>query len=111
MPGRDGTGPMGMGKTTGWGMGPCAVADAEASRPRFGMRGLAGRGCGFGRGLGRGRSGRGMMRGLGLQAAEAVKAAQGPSEEALADQVNYLESLLKDAKASLERLKAEGKAQ
>lgn len=111
MPRRNGTGPMGMGKTSGWGMEPCAVADTEVPRPRFGMRGLAGRGCGFGRGLGRGRSGRGMMRGLGWQAAEAVKAAQGPSKEALADQVNYLESLLKDAKANLERLKSEGQAQ
>lgn len=39
MPKRDGTGPLGLGSRTGWGMGPCAGG--------IGWRG------GFGRGFGR----------------------------------------------------------
>lgn len=47
MPGRNGTGPMGLGPGTGRGMGYCGI-----DRPGF--RGLRGRGC-FG--MGRGRMG------------------------------------------------------
>jgi len=52
MPGRDGTGPMGMGPATGRGRGFCAVPMRDWSGP-YGGRGR-GRGRGwFGRGFGR----------------------------------------------------------
>ncbi len=41
MPGRDGTGPQGLGTMTGRGLGPCAGSQS------------VGRGCGLGLGLGR----------------------------------------------------------
>lgn len=61
MPGRDGTGPMGMGGMTGRGLGACTGANA----PFYG--GGFGRGCGrgFGRGVGRGL---GFGRGFGFGA-------------------------------------------
>lgn len=49
MPGFDGTGPMGVGPTTGRGLGPCN--NANSGRPAYGR----GRGGGMGRGMGRGR--------------------------------------------------------
>jgi hypothetical protein len=45
MPGQDGTGPMGRGRLTGRGLGPCGSGFARGRG--FGM--------GFGRGFGRGR--------------------------------------------------------
>ena len=68
MPGFDGTGPRGMGSMTGRGMAYCAVPippyanpkqvppvppyrpSIYSGRPRWGMRGLVGRGFGRGRG-------------------------------------------------------------
>lgn len=52
MPGRDGTGPMGMGRMTGRKLGVCTGINA----PNYGN--------GFGRGCGRG-FGRGLNRGFG----------------------------------------------
>lgn len=54
MPGRDRTGPMGMGPMTGRGMGYCAGVGAP---------GYANPAPGFGRGFGRGRGGWGSGRG------------------------------------------------
>lgn len=57
MPRRDGTGPVGNGPMTGWGMGPCedrAVRYGAGFGPGPG-RGLACR-RGFGRGLGMGNA-------------------------------------------------------
>ena len=86
MPGRDGTGPMGAGAMTGRGLGPCGGGYA------FG-RGFGG---GFGRGLGRG--------GMGFGWRRTAAPAMGPTKETLEEQVGYLESLLKDARESLERM-------
>ncbi len=98
MPGRDGTGPMGFGRMTGGGFGLCARA-ARAGRG-FG-RGFACR-RGFGAGA---RSGEGSpWRNLEPGMAE-------PTKQALEEQVDYLESLLKAAKGNLERVSKEGKAQ
>ena len=44
MPGRDGTGPRGLGARTGFGFGKCCNSDGRAAG--------FGRGCGFGRGMG-----------------------------------------------------------
>lgn len=52
MPGRDGTGPMGMGPMTGRGAGYCGGRGAAQGAGR-------GLGLGFGRGRGAGRGGRG----------------------------------------------------
>ncbi len=59
MPGLNGTGPLGQGPRTGWGLGLCG---SGASRTTVAARPFAfgwGRGFGFGRGRGR-RFGRGM---------------------------------------------------
>lgn len=63
MPGMDGTGPMGMGPSTGWGRGRCS-GYATYGRPDY----FGGWGPGWGRGFGRGRgrrSGVGFGRGFG----------------------------------------------
>lgn len=65
MPGRDGSGPMGMGPMTGRGLGLCSGVDAPYYGPGF-RRGC-GRGLGWGAGMGRGR-GRGFGRGFGYGA-------------------------------------------
>ncbi|NLB51099.1 MAG: DUF5320 domain-containing protein [Clostridiaceae bacterium] len=55
MPRRDGTGPMGYGPMTGWGMGPCREDGYGYGYGRRGRRmGYGRRGYGFGRGYGRG---------------------------------------------------------
>ena len=66
MPGYDGTGPMGQGSRTGWGMGNCPPEAGQPAMPAMGRRGGygMGRGMGQGRGFGRGR-GRGMGPGMG----------------------------------------------
>lgn len=58
MPRRDGSGPMGEGPMSGWGMGPCGEGDRpwygrRFRRPGYGMRRGGRRGF-FGGGLGRG---------------------------------------------------------
>lgn len=55
MPRRDGTGPMGRGPLTGWGMGPCCDERPywrRGRRPGMGFR--RGYGRGYGRGFGPG---------------------------------------------------------
>jgi len=59
MPGRDGTGPQGLGTMTGRAAGCCAGKGQPDNSARVG-----GRGCG--QGLGRGQ-GRGLGRGLGMR--------------------------------------------
>jgi len=60
MPAFDGTGPMGQGPRTGWGMGYCPPGPPVYTRPPqyyggWGRgRGGYGRGMGYGRGYGRG---------------------------------------------------------
>ncbi|MEA1961513.1 MAG: DUF5320 domain-containing protein [Bacillota bacterium] len=75
MPRGDGTGPVGQGPLTGWGMGGCAPAGPTAKAPVRGQAGFwgAGRGranmnvgLGFRGGRGRG-CGRGVGRGFGFQ--------------------------------------------
>ena len=55
MPGRDGTGPMGVGAMTGRGLGGCASASANGQFPVYGIgcQRRAGRGGMLGRGFGR----------------------------------------------------------
>ncbi|HPX93365.1 MAG TPA: DUF5320 domain-containing protein [Bacillota bacterium] len=57
MPRRDGTGPMGYGPMTGWGMGPCRDYGygygRRGRRMGYGRRGY-GMGYGYGRGFGPG---------------------------------------------------------
>ncbi len=60
MPARDGSGPMGGGPMTGWGMGPCGD-DRPRTYSRRGRRAGYGNRCG---GYGRGQ-GRGYARGFG----------------------------------------------
>jgi len=60
MPGRDGTGPQGLGPMTGRGFGSCAAPVVPQVDPRLG-RGRGGPGRGRGRGFGQG-FGRGMGR-------------------------------------------------
>ncbi|MCD4783114.1 MAG: DUF5320 domain-containing protein [Candidatus Eremiobacteraeota bacterium] len=68
MPAFDGTGPMGQGQRTGWGMGYCPPGAPVYARPPQYSEGLGrgrggfGRGSGYGRGYGRGR-GRGRAQG------------------------------------------------
>lgn len=54
MPGRNGTGPLGMGSLTGKGLGPCGRGRFVGRRPRLGFKYGYGRGygLGYGRGLG-----------------------------------------------------------
>jgi len=59
MPGRDKTGPQGMGSMTGRGLGFCNPNNSFSSQNDFNVRG---RGMGLGRGQGRG-VGRGFRRG------------------------------------------------
>jgi hypothetical protein len=61
MPRRDGSGPMGRGPLTGWGMGPCCddgpyAYGRRGRRPGYGFRRGFGRGMGggYGRGFGPG---------------------------------------------------------
>ena len=65
MPGRDGTGPVGMGPMTGRGMGYCSgVATPGYANPVAGRGFRMGFGCG--RGLGGGRGRRNMFYATGL---------------------------------------------
>jgi hypothetical protein len=96
MPGRDGTGPLGVGAMTGRGLGACAgTATAERCL-----------GLGFRRGQGRGQ---GFRRGMGWGNQSSL--ADGPTKQTLTEQVEYLESLLKGAKNNLEHFSKDGKAQ
>ena len=89
MPGRDGTGPM-----TGRGLGLCS-----------------GVGVGFRHGHGRGMSCRRGGGGFGLGRQNQEPVAAEPTKQALEEQVEYLESLLKGARGNLERVSKAGKTQ
>ena len=69
MPGRNGTGPEGMGAMTGRGLGNCSSnntgENTNTARGGMGMRRGGGRGMGRGMGMRRG-GGRGMGRGMGF---------------------------------------------
>lgn len=88
MPGRDGTGPMGMGQMTGRKMGVCA-----------GNR--AGQGFGNGRGMGRG-----FGRGYGSQLGANSNLAPLPQDELslLKNQAGMLENTLNNVKEKISKL-------
>ncbi|MBW2000124.1 MAG: DUF5320 domain-containing protein [Deltaproteobacteria bacterium] len=66
MPAFDGTGPLGRGPMTGWGMGYCNPGGPmQAPYPAYSAWAPGYMAPGYGRGLGRGR-GRGFGRGRGL---------------------------------------------
>ncbi|HUM56327.1 MAG TPA: DUF5320 domain-containing protein [Bacillota bacterium] len=89
MPGRDGTGPTGLGSMTGRGLGPCNGT------------GEAYRGAGFGRGCGRGRGlGLGFFRGFSEFNASPKK-----QKELLQDQKNVLKNRLEEIDKQMEDLK------
>ena len=54
MPGRDKTGPAGLGPISGRGMGPCNFGEVAYKRSDHKTVSGFGRGCGRGRGFGRG---------------------------------------------------------
>jgi len=64
MPGRDGTGPLGQGSMTGWGLGNCA--DSNSSENSVNYNRVPARGYGYG--CGAGRFGRGRFYGRGIRA-------------------------------------------
>jgi len=91
MPRFDGTGPLGLGPGTGWGLGPCGA----------GMGWRRGWGRGYGRGLGRGRFwGYGPW---GYQSQITKK----EEKEMLEDEVTDLEEELKAIKTRLAELKGQ----
>ena len=85
MPGRDGTGPLGLGPLTGRGLGPC------------------GRGLGFRRFFGRGR---GLGLGLGFGRVFGVRTLTKEEEkEILKDELKILEEEIAEIKKRLKELK------
>ena len=117
MPGRDGTGPMGMGRATGRGAGDCTGSAArDAANPVGFARGF-GRGFGLGRGRGLGRGYGNMFRTAGRfgrmcfgfpRYAESGKASL--DEKAfLTDQAAFLEDQLQSVKKRLSSMNTEDK--
>jgi hypothetical protein len=101
MPRRDGTGPMGHGPRTGWGLGSCSAGPEPENVPQAQGRGF-GRGFGPGRGFGRGR-------GLGRRArGGGFLAQQSPEEEQhfLEEHRHTLQSRLDDINRRLDELTA-----
>ncbi len=92
MPGRDGTGPRGMGPATGWGLGPCA--NEETMQRGYGRGGGFGRRARFGKGAGN-RWGRGWR----------SEIQEGSREELLEDEIGFLKQQLDRARDELSRLK------
>uniref|UniRef100_A0A7C3UYK3 DUF5320 domain-containing protein n=1 Tax=Desulfobacca acetoxidans TaxID=60893 RepID=A0A7C3UYK3_9BACT len=84
MPGYDGTGPLGAGPGTGWGLGPCGAGRRRGGGQFWGRR--------FGRGAwGFGRFGRGVCWGFGPRRFFGPFAyGWGPGYEAPADEVQAL---------------------
>lgn len=106
MPRGDGTGPMGMGRMTGRGMGYCAGFTAPGYGNPVGYAG--GFGCGFGRGRGfRRMSNAAGSPGWGRYGYPAYA---GPFEEAsnekefLSNQAEFLEEQLQQVKKRISRL-------
>ena len=91
MPAFDGTGPLGMGPGTGWGMGPCGAGMAW-------RRGL-GRGLGYGRGFGR----------RFWRYPYQPQITKKEEKEMLEDEVKDLEEELRAIRARLAELKGEKK--
>ena len=96
MPRFDGTGPLGYGPGTGWGMGPCGAG--------MGWRRGGGRGRGFG---GRGFGWRRLWGGMGIYSAP--KISKNEEAEMLTDEAAVLEEELKEIKARLAELKGKNK--
>jgi len=99
MPGRDGTGPVGMGMGTGRRFGPCfgGANIGYGYGLGFGGRGRGarmGRGFGFGRGMGYG-----MGYGMSPQAVPVVTRTQ---QELLTEQKEFLQERLAEIEALLE---------
>ncbi|MBN1494488.1 DUF5320 domain-containing protein [Candidatus Peregrinibacteria bacterium] len=98
MPGFDGTGPMGQGPMTGWGIGACG--------------GGRGYGCGYGRRRGYGFGGRGMGRGGFWRGAPnwTPSFSASPSDEKsyLKDEIRCLKEDLEEAQKRLKDLEKEG---
>ena len=98
MPRYNGTGPLGFGPGTGWGLGPCGAGMA------YGRRGGGrGWGRGYGRGLGWGRFGVYSPWGYPYQPQITKK----EEKEMLEDEVTDLEEELKAIKARLSELKGQ----
>ena len=93
MPRFDGTGPWGVGPSTGWGLGPCGA----------GMGWRRGWGRGYGRGLGRRRFWGYGSYGYPYQPQITKK----EEKEILEDEVTDLEEELKAIKARLSELKGQ----
>lgn len=98
MPGRDGTGPMGVGKMSGRGLGACSDAktgsDVNVAGAGFG-RGCR---CGFGRGQARG-NGRGFGRGNGYNRTPSAS-----QKEVLEEQQALLQNRLEMIQKQLDNL-------
>jgi|YelNatPaOPRAMG01_1025707.scaffolds.fasta_scaffold00124_68 hypothetical protein len=108
MPGFNGTGPMGQGPGTGWGLGPCGAGLRRGGARGFG-RGWFGRGAGWG--FGRGWFGRGAGWGFGPRASGpfgygggAGYAAPPDEAQALRDEEAFLKSELEAIQKRLAEL-------
>ena len=101
MPGRNGTGPRGMGQMTGRGMGNCAGNGAGRGFGN-GFSAGQGRGCGYGFG------GRGMGMGMNMGAGYAAQMPVTPiaEKEMLTAQAEYLSQELEGLKKRLTELNA-----
>jgi hypothetical protein len=97
MPGRDGTGPRGVGPVTGWGLGPCVNEETERGYGR-GRRGGFGRRARYGMGYGNPRG--------GGRWSEMPTVSR---KELLEDEIGFLKQQLDRAREELSQLKDTGK--
>ncbi len=95
MPGFDMTGPLGRGRLTGRGLGPCGTGTGYGAG--------YGRGAGLGRGLGRGY-GRGFGRGFGWRAMQSAPAE--PVNLSRAEEKRVLEAEKKELEKRLKELES-----
>lgn len=100
MPGLDGTGPMGMGPGTGWGLGWCYRARGGWYGPLRGLRGRPPWASGWGRGLGRGFRWRWWARAFGPWSWGPPPSAFSSKEE----EAEWLKERMEDLKEELQRL-------
>ncbi len=98
MPGRDGTGPGGIGSRTGRGLGRCTGVNA----PGYG------RGAGYGMGPGMGFRGGCGFRGYRWWSANQPTGAYVETQQDLKNQAEYLENELKAVQARMAQLNNEG---